>query len=192
MIFGFNTDVHVSNITYHVQTEDRGTKNPVVDSVIYVGGKIVDRVQTPYNPEAVTEAEIEAMVRRQHRELLESIRSGTFTAAPEPLPLPLGYGLRLVNQSDIVRDGQLLLEFRVWNRAQSAPAPGASLDVRWSQDGEAPQKMLLRAGSEGEALVSIPAPESGREITLLVCVKGDEGREIAKFRVRGKTAASDQ
>lgn len=195
MIFGFNTDVHVNDVTYHVQTEDRGARNPVVDSVIYVGGKIVDRVRTPYSPEAATQAEIETMVRNQHRAVLESIRSGTFTTAKpaaEPLPRPSGYGLRLENPHDIVKDGQLRFEFHLWNRVQAAPAEGASLDVRWWLDGHTPDKIMLQAGEDGSAVLCLPMPPDQRDITLLVCAKGSEGREIAKFHVRGKALASDK
>ncbi len=188
MIFGFNTDVHINDVTYHVQTEDRGGKNPVVDSMIYVGGKIVERVRKPYNPEAVTQPEIEAMVRNQHRELLESIRSGTFVAsaqtASQPLPPPSGYGLRLMNPDGIAGDGQFRFEFAVWNRTRAEPAQGASLDVRWMPDGEPVREIALQSGDEGEAVACFPIPEGEREITLLVCVQGSEGREIAKFRIR--------
>ena len=54
MIFGFNTDVTGKDAVYHVQTEDRGAKHPVIDSIIYVSGRIVDRRQTPYVPGEVT------------------------------------------------------------------------------------------------------------------------------------------
>src|SRR3990167_6424881 len=69
MIFGFNTDVTGKDAVYHVQTEDRGVRNPVVDSIIYVGGKIVDRRRTPYVPAEATQAQIEEMVRQQHKQL---------------------------------------------------------------------------------------------------------------------------
>ena len=82
MIFGFNTDVSGKDAVYHVQTEDRGVKNPVIDSIVYVGGEIVDRVRTPYVPQETDQAEIEAMVRNQHRQLVESIRSGSLCALP--------------------------------------------------------------------------------------------------------------
>jgi len=54
MIFGFNTDVTGRDGVYHVQTEDRGTKNPVVESVVYVGGKIIAKRRTSYSPAEAT------------------------------------------------------------------------------------------------------------------------------------------
>src|SRR3990170_7994243 len=84
MIFGFNTDVTGKDAVYHVQTEDRGAKHPVIDSIIYVSGRIVDRRQTSYDPSQVIPAQIEEMVRKQHKELVEAIRSGTFVPTGNP------------------------------------------------------------------------------------------------------------
>src|SRR3990167_4595487 len=114
MIFGFNTDVTGKDAVYHVQTEDRGVRNPVVDSIIYVGGKIVDRRRTPYVPAEATQAQIEEMVRQQHKQLLEEIRGGAFVpsgahAAPQGPP-STGYAVQLRNQTDLVREGQLCFE----------------------------------------------------------------------------------
>src|SRR5581483_577150 len=59
MIFGFNTDVPGKDAVYHVQTEDRGAKNPVIESMIYVGGKILGRRRTPYVPSELSREKIE-------------------------------------------------------------------------------------------------------------------------------------
>lgn len=195
MIFGFNTDVQRNDVTYHVQTEDRGAKNPIIDSMIYVGGKIVERVRTPYSPAATPQEEVETLVRNQHRELLESIRSGAFqpsaSRAPEPPPTLSGYGLRLLNRDGIARDGQLQFEFSVWNRAEAEPAAGALLDLRWMPEGEPSQKVMLQAGDDGEAIACFPVPETARDISLLVCAKGSAGHEIAKFHVGSRLVAGD-
>ena len=41
MITGFNTDVDHQGRVFHVQTEDKGLQNPVVESLIYCGGEII-------------------------------------------------------------------------------------------------------------------------------------------------------
>ena len=40
MITGFNTDVPYRGEVYHVQTEDKGTDNPMVESLIYSGARL--------------------------------------------------------------------------------------------------------------------------------------------------------
>src|ERR1051325_10263563 len=78
MIFGFNTDVHGKDATYHVQTEDRGVKNPVVDSIVYVGGQVGDRVRTPSSPDRETQQDIKSIFPNHQRELVGAFRSGSF------------------------------------------------------------------------------------------------------------------
>jgi hypothetical protein len=192
MIFGFNTDVPANGKTYHVQTEDRGEKNPVVDSIIYLGGKIVDRVRTPYDFARSTQVQIEALVRTQHRELVESIRSGTFTphaaAAESDGPTPGGYGIRMLNPGDLERDGQLCFEIAVWNRKDPGPGSGVALDVRWMTGNREAQRSQLETERDGRALISFPLPAQAERATLLISAKGAEGREVVKFIVQQGTA----
>ena len=197
MIFGFNTDVPGKDATYHVQTEDRGVKNPVVDSIIYVGGKIVDRLRTPYVPVVTTQAEIEAMVRKQHRELVDSIRSGAFAPFPQQ-PMAVAqtapamshprYTVQLLNQENILRDGQFWFEFSVWDRTEGSPVSGATVDVRWLTAGGEARKETLQTGEYGTAGFDFPVPEGNPEISVVVCAKGPEWREFAKFHLRAAAA----
>ena len=80
MIFGYNTDVRAGDIVYHVQTEDRGEKNPVIDTVVYVKGRIVERRCTPYVPDERTPEQLQDLAKQQHRALVEAIRSGSYRA----------------------------------------------------------------------------------------------------------------
>jgi hypothetical protein len=80
MITGFNTDVPHENQVYHVQTEDRGTKeNPVLESLIYIGGSIIAKKSTPYADklnEGATEAAIASLLKRQHQIIIAAIKAG--------------------------------------------------------------------------------------------------------------------
>ena len=48
MITGFNTDIKHRGAGLSRQTEDRGTLNPVVESLVYVGGEILLSKKSPY------------------------------------------------------------------------------------------------------------------------------------------------
>ena len=48
MITGFNTDVKHGNRVFHIQTEDKGESNPVVESLVYVAGEILATKRTSY------------------------------------------------------------------------------------------------------------------------------------------------
>src|SRR5262245_21768907 len=38
VITGYNTDVKHGGKVFHVQTEDKGAKNPIIETLVYVGG----------------------------------------------------------------------------------------------------------------------------------------------------------
>src|SRR5437868_2703506 len=80
MITGFNTDVQHADQVYHVQTEDRGTKeNPVLESLIYIGGTIIAKKLTPYADklnEGATEGMIASLLKCQHQVIIAAIKAG--------------------------------------------------------------------------------------------------------------------
>jgi len=49
VITGFNTDIKHNEKVYHVQTEDKGLQNPYIESLVYVGGEILDSVLREMN-----------------------------------------------------------------------------------------------------------------------------------------------
>lgn len=80
MITGFNTDVKHADRVYHVQTEDRGVANPVIESLVYVGGEILMSKKSPYRDlvsgDRVDEKALREMMDLQHRRVIEAIRRG--------------------------------------------------------------------------------------------------------------------
>ena len=187
MIFGFNTDVVGKDATYHVRTEDRGAKHPVIDSIIYVSGRIVDRRRTSYVPAEVTQAQIEEMVRKQHKELVEAIRSGTFVPSgdshPADPPAP-GYTIQLLNGADLYRDDQLYFELAVRENGKNQAPHNVSLELRWVVAGAVSESRTVSLGEDGRAGVAFPIPPDDGEAVLLVWAKGPAGKEFSKFRAR--------
>jgi hypothetical protein len=193
MIFGFNTDVPAKEGIYHVQTEDRGRKRAVIESIIYVGGKIMGRKRTPYDRDEVSQERIEEMVRRQHKDLVESIRAGTWVPSKEgpketiAPAAPKGYAIQLKN-SDKVRHGEFLrFQLTVEDRAQKEPAASVLLDVRWVLGGNVVEKQTLHSQADGGAELWLPRPSDQMYGSLLIRAEGPAGREIVKFHVRGST-----
>ncbi|MBI4480503.1 MAG: hypothetical protein HY651_10820 [Acidobacteria bacterium] len=194
MIFGFNTDVPAKEGIYHVQTEDRGARNPVIESIIYVGGKILGRRRTPYVHAEVSQERIEEMVRRQHKELVESIRAGTWVPAaeghPAPAPpvAPQGYAITLINPENLRHGEYLRFQLSVREKTENAPAASVSLEIRWMLGGVVVEKQSMLSQADGSAELWLPRPSDHMYGTLLVCAQGTGGRELAKFHVRGFTA----
>lgn len=79
MITGFNTDVKHDGSVYHVQTEARGRDNPVLESLVYIGGTIIAKKMTPYADQlrqGATEEAIAVLLKRQHQVMIAAIRAG--------------------------------------------------------------------------------------------------------------------
>ena len=90
MITGFNTDIRHGDRVFHVQTEDRGTGNPIVESLVYVGGQILLSKRSPYSDLVIEGKPDEKALRQlmdlQHRRIIEAIRRGRFDPTPESAP----------------------------------------------------------------------------------------------------------
>ena len=71
MITGFNTDIDHEGRVFHVQTEDKGLDNPVVESLIYCGGEIIAKKDGPYadllEREEYSEEEVLRRMESQHQ-----------------------------------------------------------------------------------------------------------------------------
>jgi hypothetical protein len=90
MITGFNTDVRHGSKVYHVQTEDKGLTNPKIETLIYVGGEILDSYRSSYedmlaNP-PVVEGAILARMEEQHKAIIRDIKNGKYDATPGGVP----------------------------------------------------------------------------------------------------------
>lgn len=81
MITGYNTDVRHAEVAFHVQTEDKGTSNPLIESLVYVGGQVVTARRSSYSDllaDGKGEAEVVRLMERQHRTMIAAIKSGRF------------------------------------------------------------------------------------------------------------------
>jgi hypothetical protein len=93
MLTGYNTDIKHEGIVYHVQTEDGGTGNPVIVSLVYQGGRILASRRTSYAKLLGTEdllPRLRDLLEKQHQEMIQSIRNGTLgsTEAKTSVPGP--------------------------------------------------------------------------------------------------------
>jgi hypothetical protein len=79
VLTGFNTDIVHSGTTYHVQTEDKGRSNPLVESLVYTSGEILYTRRTPYDDlveQDVDREAIASLMERQHRSIVDAVQGG--------------------------------------------------------------------------------------------------------------------
>lgn len=79
VLTGYNTDIDFRGMTYHVQTEDKGWSNPVIESLVYANGEILYSRRTQYRElvdEGIDVKAVASLMDRQHRTIVEAIRRG--------------------------------------------------------------------------------------------------------------------
>ena len=86
MITGFNTDVRYNGVTYHVQTEDKGPQNPLIETLIYKGGEILGSRRLPYSDVIKShddEAAIAKLMEDQHKGVMADVKRGKYAPGGE-------------------------------------------------------------------------------------------------------------
>jgi hypothetical protein len=91
MITGYNTDVRHRGEVFHVQTEDKGLANPSLESLVYVGGRILLRRRSDYArllADGGGKEAIAALMEQQHRKMIAEIRAGRLDSEVGLAPSP--------------------------------------------------------------------------------------------------------
>jgi hypothetical protein len=79
VITGYNTDVEHDGVVYHVQTEDKGLRTPVILSLVYMGGAILASKRSPYDDLVASGFDEKALVERlerQHKLICAAVHAG--------------------------------------------------------------------------------------------------------------------
>ncbi len=77
MISGYNNNVLIKGEVFHIQTEDGGTKNPVISTVVFKGGQVVLSKKTNYADIIKFEklgAALKEIMKEQHIATLKVLR----------------------------------------------------------------------------------------------------------------------
>jgi len=163
MLTGHNTEIHHEDIAFHVQTEDKGRANPIIVSLIYVGGRVLAAKRTSYADllaKGLGERDIAELMDRQHRTMLAAIRRGRFDEHVRRLLQPRAHGATLATEG--AEGDSALVDL------------GQSLDEMVSEflGAEVPESLALvlepgappRAGEECELAIRVVAMPGSRAI----------------------------
>ncbi|MDJ0839471.1 MAG: hypothetical protein QNK37_23325 [Acidobacteriota bacterium] len=191
MITGFNTDVRHGTTVYHVQTEDKGRNNPKIETLVYVGGEILDNHRTAYDQDkqSLGEEEIMGLMESQHKRVIRSIKTGKYD---EPEGFPEGvvtgrgfdevvaeylgseavsdYLLMAVSGHEALRSGPTAtLQITTLKAVSKEPAVGADIRIKLVHR---QHKVIIMAedisGENGLVVTKIKLPDWGNEGTLVV------------------------
>ena len=202
MVTGYNVDIRQGGKVFHVQTEDRGRKNPVIETLIYEGGQILHQEKISYadqNDDAhYDEQLIWKMLDHQHQRLVAAIRAGKFDDRK-----PFGeefitkrtfdecvldflvaessnqaLDLVVVSQSSATPGQRAHVVVRATRKSSGAPIAGAAIRSRIIRSsGAALPLPELQTDANGEARVEFVVPEEDGNAAVIVQAESDAGRD---------------
>ena len=198
MLFGHNSNVKAGDTTYHVQTEDRGTTNALIDTTVYFHGRVLHRRTNnyfdllPLNPD--TEQALKLRLDEQHHTVVEEIRTGALhlslpqdenDAARAAAPTSKALLLELINAKTWLTGKRALLQVAVRNRTNQA-VQGAKVTAR--VDGAAAiSEYSTETGPFGHAQLEFAMPRlAGAEPALVIEASHGNARGHLRFQLRTK------
>lgn len=210
MLTGFNTDVEYEGRVFHVQTEDKGLLNPVVESLVYAAGEIVGSQRSSYGdiaePSLYSETELHRRMEAQHQAVIREVMSGRYD--PEG-PKPFGYNiitnrsldevvldylsrqsgssrirLEMEEQRTLEEGTQPTLRLRVVAEETESPVAGARVVVKLLTTRERPRELFSGAtAADGRVEATIELPEDPDSMVAVLCQAqvGGDNAEIKQL-----------
>jgi len=198
MSSGYNTDVRVGEHVFHVQTEDRGPSHPVIDTAIYLQGRVVHRHSSNYEHLTASKEFSEDVLRKrvaeQHRYVMDELRAGALSAeialATAPLPSTgAAIQVRLLNPKSWLSAGNVSLDVEIRRRSDQQPQPAVQIEALIEgalRDGPC----LATSDQQGRARLEFPLPPLGKgDLALVIRAKTDTAKDEIRFSMRSRQAA---
>jgi hypothetical protein len=211
---GFNTEIKRGSTLYHVQTEDKGDVNPLIESLVYVGGQILDSARSSYD-QALKDEEIDALLEKQHQGILKKIRSGAYEAAissvsgresTQSLQAQRGLDdlivdylskdsqkahleLSMNHGAEFVYGRETSVEVTACNDRTRKPMPGVSIFIKLISTAVSPTTLFEgKTDAEGRvmATVTVPVLEGGNAAVILKGTSELGSDELKQFVKRVK------
>jgi hypothetical protein len=192
MIFGFNTDVKHGDTVYHVQSEARQNEF-LFQTQVFVRGRCIGKRATSYADRApdpfFTDKQKEAMLRDQHRYVLDAIREGKVESVfdkketPETLAAIKQLDLQWVNADSVHSNGGLNLKLRVTEDGKAAS--GAKLVSRFGRPEREPLYSQAVTDPHGTAEIKLDLQESELADSSVLVQADYNGRTATrKFKLK--------
>jgi len=202
MLFGHNSNVQAGGTTYHVQTEDRGTTNALIDTTVYFQGRVLHRRTNnyfdllPLNPGH--EQALKQRLDEQHRAVVNEIQSGALVLAlpreenaavspakPAAASATGALSLELLNAKTWLTGKRALLQIAIRNEAHQEVS-GATVIARVDGAAEATQ-FSAKTGGSGQAQFEFDMPRlAGAEPALVIEASKGNARGHLRFQLRSK------
>jgi hypothetical protein len=203
MLFGHNSNVKAGDTTFHVQTEDRGTANALIDTTVYFHGRVLHRRTNNYFDLLPMSPDSEQLLKQrldeQHRAVVEEIRTGALhlslpnetkaSASPggsNAPSVPKVLTLVLINAKTWLAGKRATLDVSVQNRDSGEAVNHARVVAR--VDGTADSnEFKTETGIDGRAQLEFDMPKlSGPEPALVIEAFHGDAKGQLRFQLRAK------
>ncbi len=206
MPFGHNSNVTIAGDTFHVQTEERGAAHALIDTTVYLRGRVLHRRTNSFKDllplNADREQALKLRVDTQHRSVVDEIRSGRLRltvpgdakAATHPAG-PIGIAvaaetantlhLELLNAKTWLSGKHALLQIAVNDHANK-PVERATVMAR-VEGAAQPAAFSAETGALGRANLEFDMPPlAGPEVALVLEASKGKARAQLRFQLRAK------
>ena len=200
MPFGHNSNVTVAGDTYHVQTEERGAAHALIDTTVYLRGRVLHRRTNSFSDllplNSDREQALKLRVDTQRRSVVDEIRTGKLRLAlpsdgktrghtPAPAESAAAIHLELLNAKTWLSGKRALLQIAV-NDPASKPVERATVMARVEGAAE-PAAFSSETGSLGRANLAFDMPPlAGAEVALVIEASKGKAHAQLRFQLRAK------
>lgn len=203
MTFGHNSNVTVAGDTYHVQTEERGAAQALIDTTVYLRGRVLHRRTNSFSDllplNSDREQALKLRVDTQHRGVVDEIRSGKLKlgdgndAKAAATPAAGGASaiagaelhLELLNTKTWLTGKHALLQIAV-NDQTNKPVERATVMAR-VEGAASPAAFSAETNLLGRTKLEFEMPPlAGPEVALVVEASKGKARGHLRFQLRAK------
>jgi len=209
MVTGYNESEKHHGKTYHVQTEDRGRKNPIIETLVYAGGKIIHREVSSYadqnDDQHYNEKVIKILVDQQHDKIKGEIRAGRFeqfrpfgedfisSKSFEQVILDFlseeekasALALTVASNSSFTSGASAWVLVRTAHKGSGQPIAGAKVHARLLRGEGGPVDLAdLASDAQGEARIEFEVPAAPGALALRVWAESQDGKDELQLLVR--------
>ena len=193
MSSGFNSDVNVGGDVCHVQTEDHGQPDCLIETLVYHRGRIFHRRTSNYTDLVAVGISEEALLERvkaQHRAVMDAVRDGAIAvpAAAEGGARAVGDGIqvRLRNANSWLAAGKATLDVQVLRRGGSKPVANAKVEanIKGLKDEVC---FSATTGDDGVAELRFAMPPLGADGSeMVIRAQVESGNDEVRYALRSK------
>ncbi len=82
MVVGYNTDIKYRQEVFHIQTEDKGQGNPLIETLVYLHGEILlsRRISYAHLLESTDKVKkVKNLMKTQHDQVIGELKEGKFS-----------------------------------------------------------------------------------------------------------------